>query len=554
MIRHASFLFGCLLLWPALAWGHASLLSASPAPGTILDKPPTTITLTFNEPVAVTVIRLFDPQGNQLPTNRIKGRHKILRIKVPPNKASGTYLLSWRIVSADGHPVGGTLNYAVGAPSARPSVSPASAATERDTFIWLFRWLGYLSLFAAIGAALFRALNPGVEVSWARWAVALGGLTLPVNLGLQGLDMLGAPGTALINTRIWGEAIGGPYFWTLLFMAYAFIAAAVALWTHQPVFARIAAPLAAVLTGVAVTSSGHASTAPPQWLARPMVAIHVLAAIAWIGALIPLFRLLRPRYRAGAISTLAPLSGFSRWITPVVVLLVLSGSTLAWLQLDHFSDFWRTEYGVVLLIKLVLVAVLLLVAASNRWRYTDGALAGSTRNQARLKRAIGFEITLAIIILAVVSVWRLTPPPRSVDATRAYQHMTVIHLENRKVTARLKKRDGSRTWNITLTTPEGRPFAAEGVTLVRSNPDAGIEPIRRKARYQSAGHWQVRFPSLPDVGHWQTKLEILIDDFDMTTLESPYDQHAHPSHSHGWMKTSGFFPSLGRSDDNPSRP
>lgn len=518
--RRVFILVGCLLIWPVLAWGHASLISASPASGTVLERAPEAIVLTFNEPVAVTVIRLFDPQGHQLHTESIQGRHKKLRIPVPSDDEQGTYLLSWRIISADGHPVGGTLSYSIGVPSSQASMPSAITSTARDVFIWLFRWLGYLGLFAAVGAALFRAANPAANTPWAWWAIGLGGLTLPVNLGLQGLDMLAAPASALADAATWGETIGGPYFWTLVFMACAWMAAAAALQARQRRILKPAAIASALLAGIAVATSGHASTAPPQWLARPVVALHVIMAIVWIGALVPLFGLLRPRGALTPTASLTPLASFARWIIPVVALLVISGSILALLQLDHISDLWRTDYGIVLLTKLSLVTVLLLVAAGNRWRHTAPALSGFPATQKRLKYTIGLEIMLAASILAVVSIWRLTPPPRSLDAARQHQHATILNLENNQVHARLEKQGGTHTWAITLTTPKGQVFTAEGVTLTRSNPDAGIEPVRRRAHRQSDGRWQVKLPPLPAIGHWQTRVDILIDDFDKTTLKS----------------------------------
>lgn len=509
-----------LLIWPALAWGHASIISTSPTSGAVLQRAPEMVVLTFNEPVAVTVIRLFDSQGHQLPTESIQGRHEKLHIPVPSADKQGTYLLSWRIVSADGHPVGGTLDFSIGAPSNTTGAPLSTASTARDIFIWLFRWLGYLSLFAAVGAAFFRAQNPATNVSWAWWAIGLGGLTLPVNLGLQGLDLLAAPESAIANLETWQEAVGSGYFWTLIFMASAWLAAAAVLKSQRRRTIGLAALISALLTGIAVASSGHASTAPPQWLARPMIALHVIMAIAWAGSLPALFRLLRPGRALTPDSNLAALGSFSRRITLVVTLVVVSGSILVLLQLDHVNDLWRTNYGIVLLGKLFLVTVLLLVAAGNRWRLTGPALSGCPATQMHLKYAIGAEIIVVVIILALVSVWRLTPPPRSLDAAQQQPDMHVLDLSNKQVHARLEKQSGSHIWKIFLTTPQGQVFTAESVTLTRSNPDVGIEPIRRKAHGGSDGYWQVKLPAQPSTGHWHTRLDILIDDFDKTTLRS----------------------------------
>ncbi len=42
-----------------------------------------------------------------------------LTIAVPP-LPDGTHVLSWRVISADGHPVGGSLIFSIGAPSVQP--------------------------------------------------------------------------------------------------------------------------------------------------------------------------------------------------------------------------------------------------------------------------------------------------------------------------------------------------------------------------------------------------------------------------------------------------
>src|SRR5690606_29071990 len=127
----------------------------------------------------------------------------------------GGYLLSWRVVSADGHPVGGTLDYAVGtaAPPA-PVAHAAATPAGRMAAIWLGRWLGYVCLFACVGAALFRARKPTVPQAWARPLVWVGLGLLPVNLALQGLDLLDLPASALGRWAVWESALGSPYAWT----------------------------------------------------------------------------------------------------------------------------------------------------------------------------------------------------------------------------------------------------------------------------------------------------------------------------------------------------
>ena len=44
-------------------------------------------------------------------------------IRLPEGLMAGTHLLSWRVISADSHPVGGALTFSIGQPSAQPATS-----------------------------------------------------------------------------------------------------------------------------------------------------------------------------------------------------------------------------------------------------------------------------------------------------------------------------------------------------------------------------------------------------------------------------------------------
>ncbi len=223
-----------------------------------------------------------------------------IRVPLPGSAAQGAYLLSWRVVSADGHPVGGTLDYAVGL-AAGPARAEQAAACPggRRAAIWLGRCLGYACLFACVGAALFRARTPSDGQTWA-WPLVVVGLgLLPVNLGLQGLDLLDLPGSALLGASAWTAALDSRYAWTLGLSALALLASAGALRARWGRGARGYAGVGLALAGAALAASGHAGTAPPQWLSRPLVILHGVTAAAWLGALVPLARVLaqRPRWR-----------------------------------------------------------------------------------------------------------------------------------------------------------------------------------------------------------------------------------------------------------------
>src|SRR5699024_11024812 len=121
-MRH--FLYVFVLLWallPQLATAHASLQSSTPERGATLSAAPAAIELVFNEPVAVSKAVLHAPNGDTTTLTTDSRNTDKPRLQLPQDNEEGTYLLSWRVISADGHPVGGTLDYAVGAASSNPA-------------------------------------------------------------------------------------------------------------------------------------------------------------------------------------------------------------------------------------------------------------------------------------------------------------------------------------------------------------------------------------------------------------------------------------------------
>lgn len=102
---------------PAL--GHAEAVSMTPKHGTTLTRVPAQMTVTFGEPIgrlgAVRVTR--NRAGNLVKGARIapaNARRAVITLKRPgPRKQAGLYRLTWRVTSADGHPVSGVVVFRV---------------------------------------------------------------------------------------------------------------------------------------------------------------------------------------------------------------------------------------------------------------------------------------------------------------------------------------------------------------------------------------------------------------------------------------------------------
>ncbi len=125
-----------VILQAPAASAHAALVKAEPADGAVVASAPAVLRLTFNEPVSPLAIRLLDPDGRAVPLGNIVAADAGIAIAVPALQ-NGTHVLSWRVISADGHPVGGALLFSIGAPSAQqPSGAPSPADPAVRIALW----------------------------------------------------------------------------------------------------------------------------------------------------------------------------------------------------------------------------------------------------------------------------------------------------------------------------------------------------------------------------------------------------------------------------------
>ncbi len=527
------------LLWSPCAHAHAALVSSEPAQGSTLETMPETFALRFNEPVSPLVFKLLAPNGSALPLDEVRQQDENLIVAVPDLQTHGSYVLSWRVVSADGHPVGGSLLFAFGTAS-EPAVMASQDATQenqtRKMALWVVRVLVYLGLFLGVGSAVFRAFlvpspvgvgNVGGRATGSNWLL-LGAVATLLSVYLFGVDALDAPLSAWDQGAVWQAAWSSTVGLAAMLIWGALACAWLSKRLHSPgtVWRRLIVAAALLMLGLALASSGHASLATPQWLARPAVWLHGIAIALWIGSLLPLGSSLRPQ---ALNSDLLPLRRFSQVIPWVVAGLLISGVILAWLQLGRLQALWVTEYGQVLLLKLGLVLVLLGMGALNRYRWTQPTLHGDVVARHRLRRVTGLEVGIAILILSTAALWRFTPPPRSlptVQAASSEARVFSVHLHGPAAMAELhfKPADNAqgRSLDIQLLDAANAPLSAQAVEVVFSNTESGIEPISYPATRLQQGQWQIQPLHLPNFSKWQVQVHALVSDFDRLTLQTDF--------------------------------
>jgi copper transport protein len=496
------------------ALGHAALNGAAPADGSVLPVAPTEMMLTFSEPVSPLALRLIAPDGTATPLDQVQLRDRTLVIAAPAGLSPGTHVISWRVVSADGHPVGGSVLFSIGAPSPTAPIGETQPSGVRP-MLWAGRVALYLGLFIGCGGAAFVAWVAPLPAR-ARGAVSaallLGLVALPLSLAAQGLDALGADLGAVFQPPVWRAALGTSLASMLAIAAGALASGLLALRLTGGL-GQIVGLCGVGLAGLALASSGHASAASPQALMRPAVFLHAAGIALWAGALLPLAQALNQPDAA------ATLRRFSSRIAIVVAILLASGLVLAVVQVERPAALIETSYGRVLLAKLALVALVLGLAGFNRWRLTAQVETGRLVAGRVLARIVAVEFVLMLAIVGTASLWRFTPPPRALAIAAAQPANIHIHTLTAMADVTLTPgRAGPVHVAVMLMNGEFGPLPAKELTLSFANPAAGIEAIERRAVRGADGLWRIDALSLPVPGRWSVELAILISDFEILRL------------------------------------
>lgn len=509
------------------AHAHAVLLESSPPADAVLAEAPRQIVLRFNEPIRPVVVRLLIADGAEsIELGRLEAVDTELRATPPAGLRDGSYVLSYRVTSADGHPVVGSFMFTVGARGA--SGSPGLTQPGQHDRLWVAvgiaaRALCYGTLLLAAGLAFFLAwlpvpadLRPPLRrgLAWLSWSGLAACLAL---LGATGGALSGGPAGTLLTSAPWRLALASPVAATIAAAAPGLgILALVAGGTtrHERLWLLSGGGLAALSFAL----SGHAATAGPPWITVPALTLHALCAACWVGAFAPLLLALRrlPRHEAHAL-----LAAFSSSAVAAVAGLVLAGVVLAALQLRTPSALIATDYGRLLLLKIALVVLLLGLGAVNRLVLTP-ALARRADAVPKLRATIGADLVLAAGVVVLTAGLGAVPPPRAL-AEQAAAHAHAGHgAHDYAVQAAVRGHNlvlvatpaavGENRIDLYLTDGRGQPVVAMAAEMTWALPDVGVEALRVDARAIEPGHFQGR-THLPLAGEWQVHADLLIDDF-----------------------------------------
>ncbi|HEX3687851.1 MAG TPA: CopD family protein, partial [Gaiellaceae bacterium] len=502
---------------------------------------------TYSEPIEprFAIVSVTDAAGRQVTNGQPASapgspQTLVLRLKRVPE---GWYLVFWRVISADGHPVRGAFTFAVGPnPGPPPQFRvPSLSETATTTRLLVTRWVVFLSVLSALGLFVLRALTarpvarvvPGtslraLNVAFAvAVAVALVAIPVYVLLSTAEFTLRSVWDLGAIVPVARDSGFGRDWLDLELVLALFAVAAACALFVdrpereHRSVVELLALP-AALAAGVSAlllpALAGHAGQKSPRGLSLPLDVAHLGAVSVWLGGLIGLVVLWLSVVRAGRSAVLAyVVPRFSAVAFCAVLLLIGTGIGQSLLELPTLASLWQTSYGQALLWKIGLLAAALVLAGVNLARTKPRLQAGDASAPLLLRRLVQGEIVFVAAALFAAAVLSSLAPPSS--ALARVQNIaarvgpgpvtTTVTKARYKVRVRVTPNRAAVNNAFSLSvTKDGKPVRGADVITKFDMLDMEMGEQSYRLRELRPGVFSKSAPALVMVGHWALQFEV----------------------------------------------
>jgi copper transport protein len=425
----------------ALALFHAALLHSTPAANSHLTNLPETIRLVFSEKIVpeLSRITLTGPDGNTT----------VLKVAIDPHDgralvgqvesiSSGSYKVSWRVLSADGHATGGAFSFSVDAGSetgntdspartAPTTISTSRDSASRDTPISatstgstevvtipilasILRGAGLGTLMAGLGLLLFgtmaRERGNLVPRAMVVRLITIAAILLVAHMVAWLIDI--SPNGKLSSgflATVFGSAPGE---------MEAFRVGLALLTLLAIVVSRGNALALALGAGCLIVSGaiGHPAGIHPYWTI-PAKMVHLLAGSAWLGGLLWLIQISR-RGDAEFPVEARRVSSLALW---AVIAILFSGVIQTRFFLSSWGDLLHSGYGQLVLIKISGLVILIGYGVYNRFRLLPSI--EESHAVPSLSRSVRQEIVIITILILIGGFLAYVPTPIAVHAAAA---------------------------------------------------------------------------------------------------------------------------------------
>jgi copper transport protein len=490
---------------PAAVSAHATLESTNPDVDSTIDSLPDRVELVFSEPVTALPgsVQVYGPDGERVDDGAPRRGDDGGAVDVGVVAAGqGTYTVSWRVTSDDGHTISGSFVFHVGARTGAADLAEVGSSRSTAVTAWLARVLFAAGIAGVVGVAVVASTGlgsrrPSATPSGAARRLWCASASVAVCGALLGLlarvaDATGADLSAAVGDL--GPFVTGTRSGMLDAVRLGLTAAMVALVVFWRRRSAVPAVLLLAVAAIAATSAaGHAAVTSLPWLSIPVDAVHFLAAAVWLGGIAVLVGVAGANVAAPAWSRLAGIA---------VAIVAVTGVVSSVFQLGEPRGLWQTDYGRILAGKVALAAVVGALGWVNRQR-----LAELTERAGVALRRLRAETVAGIGVLAVTGVLVATPPAAdsleqpfagSVDVGAVQANVTVDPASV-----------GDNQVHIVFTDDTGRPANVDAAELTVSA--SGVEPMRVALTPITSSHFAALNAPFGRPGSWTLDLVAVAD-------------------------------------------
>lgn len=522
---------GVLIGLAPTASAHAELLGTTPSNGEHLATSPTEIVLRFSENVAPVRdgFAVLDARGRKA----VDAQGELVdgdatRVRLPVRGLdNGVYSVTWRVVSADSHPVHGAFVFSVGSAQAAP-LAGSGAEAGADPWVgaafWLLRWLGFAAVALLVGGVFFvftcwpagredPRLRRILRIAW--WTAV--GTTVGVFL-VQGANAAGSSLLSVFDPGHLLDTLGTNF--GLLVLARLVLLVAGAFVVNRVILMALVG-IALVVTW---SASGHAVAGDLVPFALAMDVAHLAAMSVWLGGLVVLVTCVLWR---GSADTAVP-ARFSRIALVAVAVLAGTGVLMALREVGLSGLLSGSRYVTLVVFKAGAFGLVLWLAAMSRASVQRRA---STRKEradtiVRLRRSVWSEAGIAVVVLGLTAVLVATPPTelfsnRAEAAVPTGPFLSALALPGGDVQVWVSPaRPGDNEVVLNVRDERGLNRDVPEVTAQLALPATGVGPVPVPLVRTGVGQYVATRFTLPNPGTWRLSVRVRTTDLDAVTVDA----------------------------------
>ncbi len=485
-------------------------------------------------------IRVFDDKVERVDSGDVtKPADDSVSVGLPDDLPYGTYVVAWRVISADSHPIRGAFAYSVGDASVGDTTDIVQAVLDQeagseaaDLALAVVRYIGLAAILLCVGGAAVLAFVVDPRKLRRRWhwiALAVVGAVIAVDavlwISLTGVKAAGFGLDKAFDWSLSGEVLDTSF--GKVWVARAILGLVLAVLAVVA-FRRRSSPstaLVGIASAIAVTLalSGHARIEGSLGVVSD--SLHVVAGGVWAGGLAFLALVLVEAGgdRWSLARTAVP--RFSTLAVASVAVLVVTGIVSAFLEIRSWSALWETTYGQLVLVKVAILVPLLALGAYNNRVSVPRLRAGSPAPAGRraFARAIGTELALLLVIVGVTTALVAEPPGKAQAAVAAGPVAREGKVGPYDYSVTFEPAEaGPNTVHVYLLNSTGQLADVDEVTMSGTLPEVDIGPLDIELSSGGPGH-VTGVAELPLPGDWQVQLDVRKGDFDewSTVIDVP---------------------------------